>query len=105
MSSEYNSALGVNTEQLRNLIEQYNKERDNLESIFSNYSNDIKTMNDYWSGDNGDEASNRLNKYSSTFEPIINKLTNNINFLERVVAAYENYDRKLSSNVDTNLNN
>ena len=62
MAYKYNNSLSINTDQLRKLIDQYKKERDNLVTILSNYNNDIKVMNDYWCGDNGDEASSRLKK-------------------------------------------
>ncbi len=103
--SNIDRSIKINTEELRTLIELYEKELAKLEEVFLDYKNETDLINDYWRGDNGEEASNRLKKYNTSFDVIVNNFAENIQFLKNVVAAYGNIEDRISNSTDNVLNN
>ena len=51
------------------------------------------------------EYVNRLKKYNTSFDVIVNNFTKNIQFLKNVVAAYGNIEDRISNSTDNVLNN
>jgi len=103
--SQTNFKIYVDTDEMKAVLEEFKKEQLKLQELFSSYNTDIIHMNEYWSGDNGDEASQRLQKYSKSFDTVSNKLSKNIAFLGKVIEHYENTEIELEKNTERVLNN
>lgn len=102
--AQSNFKITVNTDDMKTVLEQFKKEQEKLQELFTSYNTEINQINNFWSGDNGDEASQRLKNYSKSFDTVYNNLSKNIEFLEKVIDYYETTDNEIAKNAESVLN-
>ena len=101
--NETSSIIRINTETVRTKIELLKEQKEKIDVVLENFKGDSLKINDFWSGETGDEITESLRGYVTTFDYISARLERFITFLEGVCIAYDLEDENISRDVENLL--
>ena len=81
--------LNIDSDVLKEKIEALKKEKEVIDGVFDDFTNNISNFSEYWSGDTGDMVNGELKKYIGYFDYRKKALNDLIEFLQNVVNSYE----------------
>ncbi len=96
--------IRVDTNKIREKIEQLKVEKKKIDDVLESFKGDTLQIGDYWTGEAGDKANEKLVKYTNVFDHISNKLESYIQFLEKVALSYENKDNAIIKQIEEDGN-
>lgn len=86
-------------------IDSLKKERDELFNLLERKKKIVEDLHEYWGGDNGDEAYERLTKHSKDFDSkYLESYDKRIEFLNEVIANYLELDTGSKDIIDESAN-
>ena len=97
-----NSQIFINSSEAEDAIKRMRAYRDKMEESLSLIHVRIKNLPYVWSGNVGDNNYEILDKYANNFEKIITKITEYIDYLEKVKNAYRIIDEEIQKKTDEN---
>lgn len=92
--------IKIDTNNLKEKIEKLKIEKMKMDEALTMVKGDSLVLNDYWTGNAGDTASEDLKQYTTIFDEISTQLEKYIIFLEEVSRAYEEEDHIVLKNIE-----
>ncbi len=89
--------LNIDSVALKEKIEALKKQKEIIDSVYDNFTNNLSNFSEYWSGDTGDMISKDLREYADHFVDKKKALGDLIDFLQTVVDSYEAFDKYISN--------
>lgn len=90
-----NSKIYINGSEIVQEIGRLKEVKNKIENNFINLCKETNNIPDFWTGEAGTLALQRLNKYEKGFAKLINELDIKISFLESVLKSYQDFDATL----------
>jgi len=91
-----NSNIFINTAEAEASIAKMREYRDNMRDSLDKVKRHIDDLPNIWSGNVGDKGHEKLDDYSKSFEVIMNKITDYIDYLEKTKEAYRIIDEEIN---------
>ncbi len=88
--------VNISYEKFSNMTNQFEEEITELEALFSDIKTKTKVFAEYWEGNDSDEVLPNLEKVESDFDNINTHDKEYLEYLQRVLELYKNYDRSVS---------
>ncbi len=90
------SNVKISYEKFSNMLSQFEDEINELEEIFSDMKAKTKVFAEYWEGNDSDEVLPNLEKVENDFENINTHNKQYLEYLQRVLELYKNYESSIS---------
>ncbi len=103
-----NYSMVMDTDVLKELASELNQKIMDIENCYSDIRKSVKDIdgsNDNWKGNNQMKFYNSYFELSKNFPENIKKLTDFYNFLVNTIKSYEERDKGLSQDIDSNADN
>ena len=97
-----NSNIFINANEAEEAIKRMREYRDNMNQALEKIQLNIVNLPNVWSGNVGDDNYEILSKYAHNFEPIIEQVTDYIDYLEKTKEAYKIIDNEIKKATDEN---
>ena len=88
--------VNISYEKFSNMVNQFEEEITELETILTDIKKKTKVFSEYWEGNDSDEVLPNLEKVESTFDDINTHDKEYLEYLQRVLELYKNYDSSVS---------
>lgn len=98
-----NDKILIKGEEVSKDLDGLRKINNDLNDIFVNICKETNKIPDFWGGEVGSLAFERLNKYEENFVGFVDDLNNKITFLENVISIYEESDKNIERLSETKL--
>ncbi len=89
--------LNIDSDVLKEKIEALKKQKEIIDSVYDDFTNNLSDFSEYWNGDTGDMIIEKLKKYTDGFDSKKKALNDMIDFLQNVVDSYEAFDKYISN--------
>ncbi len=88
--------VNISYEKFSNMVGQFEEEITELENLFSDVKKKTKVFSEYWEGNDSDEVLPNLEEVENTFDDINTHDKEYLEYLQKVLELYKNYDRSVS---------
>lgn len=89
--------LNIDSDILKQKIEELKVEKEKIDKVFDNFTEDMSHFFEWWSGDTGDMINEELARYIKSFEIKRRELKDRIDFLQNVANSYEAFDKYIAN--------
>lgn len=96
------TSIDINYEELIQKIEMLKEEKIKFDNVLNNIKNDANGIQNYWTGNTGELATNNLKEYTNSFAYFSNKIERQINYLQAVAEAYKKMDALIIKKLEEN---
>ena len=93
----------IDTVKLQEKLEKLKEEKKKLDSIKDEIAKRTNILKDSWESKTSESVFTNFESMYKGFQSLSNNLTNDINFLEKTINDYNEYENKATKEIETNI--